>query len=120
MNVVGIQPADGRYAEMMLEFLQGIPYSVVNVPFDATNLKMEFEKLGIKCAMVKPDVIEGIQFIRNLFATNRMHIHEDCKNVRQGLVTYVWDPKTAGKTNEKPLKKDDHDMDAMRYSINEV
>ena len=116
----GIQPTDGRYAQAMKEFVHNIPYHVVNVPHDATNLRMEFEKVGLKCAMVKHDVVETIQFIRNLFAENRMMIHEGCRNVKTGLAVYVWDPKTVGSTNEKPLKKDDHAVDAMRYAVNEV
>jgi PBSX family phage terminase large subunit len=116
---IGINKTDGDFAKDMKDFLRGIKYSVVNTPHDAVSLNTEFVRQGIKCQMVKQDVVEAIEFIRNLFAENRMKIHEDCNYTKTGLVTYIWDPKTVG-TKAKPLKVDDHIMDSFRYAVNMV
>jgi phage terminase large subunit len=42
---------------------------------------------------------------------------DDCKNLIREVESYVWDPREAAKGFDKPMKKDDHCTDAIRYCI---
>jgi len=41
-----------------------------------------------------------------------LYIHESCENLRRELASYRWDDKTG-----KPVKQDDHSVDALRYGV---
>lgn len=61
-------------------------------------------------------VIDGIQLISSLFATNRLVIHESCKHLLDEVTGYVWDSKAAERGEDQPVKLDDHGLDALRYA----
>lgn len=44
----------------------------------------------------------------------------NCKNTIKEIGGYVWDEKAIKRGEEKPIKIDDHAMDAMRYFINTI
>jgi len=62
-------------------------------------------------------VLDGIQLISSLFATNRLVIHESCKELLDEIPGYVWDEKAAERGEDQPVKRDDHGLDALRYGI---
>ena len=42
---------------------------------------------------------------------------DKCKNLIREIEGYSWDPKAAEKGEDKPIKKDDHLIDALRYVL---
>lgn len=62
-------------------------------------------------------VLDGIQLVSSLFATNRLVIHESCKGLLDEVPGYVWSEKAAERGVDEPVKQEDHGLDAMRYSI---
>jgi len=40
-----------------------------------------------------------------------------CPNTIREIETYSWDPKAAERGEDKPLKRDDHTTDALRYAM---
>lgn len=62
-------------------------------------------------------VIDGIQLVSSLFATNRLVVHESCKELLDEIPGYVWDEKAAERGEDQPVKRDDHGLDALRYAI---
>jgi PBSX family phage terminase large subunit len=63
------------------------------------------------------NVLAGIQMVSSLFATDRLVIHESCKDLLDEVPGYVWDEKAAEKGIDQPLKENDHGLDALRYGI---
>lgn len=61
-------------------------------------------------------VIDGIQLVSSLFATNRLVIHESCKELLDEIPGYVWDEKAAERGQDQPVKLADHGLDALRYA----
>jgi phage terminase large subunit len=58
------------------------------------------------------------EVVRELFKTNRLRIHESCRNLIWELETYSYpDSKPDRNDDENPIKEGDHAMDAMRYAL---
>lgn len=60
----------------------------------------------------------GINVVRELFKSNRLFIHSSCKNLILELETYSYpDKKPERNEDEKPIKENDHALDALRYAL---
>ncbi len=66
----------------------------------------------------KDSVRNGINRVRELFKSNRLFIHESCRNLIWELETYAYpDRKADHNEEENPIKENDHALDALRYAI---
>ena len=65
-------------------------------------------------------VLDGIRVTANALQSGKIKICESCENTVREFEAYVWDEKAAGRGEDKPLKINDHAMDAMRYFCMEV
>jgi PBSX family phage terminase large subunit len=73
---------------------------------------------GLNCREVSKDIVAGVDHVRELFKQNRIHIHPDCKNLIMELETYRYpDKKPDQNEQEKPIKENDHLLDALRYAL---
>jgi len=82
---------------------------------------LEFKKRGINVREViknKDSVRNGINVVKELFKTGRLHIHESCKNLIYELETYAYPERRPDHNEEEnPIKENDHALDALRYAI---
>jgi PBSX family phage terminase large subunit len=75
-------------------------------------------KAGLNCREVSKDIVAGVDHVRELFKQGRIHIHPDCKNLIYELETYRYpDKKPEANEAEKPVKDNDHALDALRYAL---
>jgi len=75
-------------------------------------------KSGLNCREVSKDIVAGVDHVRELFKQGRIHIHPDCKNLIYELETYRYpDKKPEKNEEEKPVKENDHALDALRYAL---
>ena len=78
----------------------------------------EMNRAGLNTREVSKDIVNGISRVRELFKQNRIHIHPDCKNLIWELETYRYPDKKPDKNEfEKPIKENDHILDALRYAL---
>ena len=81
----------------------------------------ELKKRGVNVREVlknKDSIKNGINVVRELFKTNRLRIHESCKNLIWELETYSYpDSRPDRNDDENPIKEGDHAMDALRYAL---
>ena len=81
----------------------------------------ELKKRGVNTREVvknKDSIKNGISVVRELFNTNRLRIHESCKNLIWELETYSYpESRPAHNEDENPIKEGDHAMDALRYAL---
>jgi len=61
------------------------------------------------------DVAEGIKRVATMLNLEKLKIHERCERTLKEIEGYSWDEKACARGNERPLKVDDHAMDALRY-----
>ena len=64
----------------------------------------------------KKDVLPGIAYVQGLIQQGRLKISPHCTKTLAALDQYQWDPRATLMT-EKPLHKDSHLPDAIRYAL---
>lgn len=109
------QKTDGEYADDMMEFIGDIPYTRIIIDPSAASFIAELKKRGLRVKAGKNDVIDGIRFAGSLFAKGNLYLSDSMKRTISEIQAYTWDPKATEKGEDKPLKENDHCMDAMRY-----
>ena len=62
-------------------------------------------------------VNDGIRMVGSMLNRRLIRVHKRCINIRKEFASYVWDEKAAQRGEEKPVKQNDHAMDALRYYI---
>jgi PBSX family phage terminase large subunit len=62
-------------------------------------------------------VIDGIRLLSTLLSNGQLKVHSSCTGWISEVTGYVWDEKSALLGIEKPIKADDHSLDAGRYAI---
>jgi PBSX family phage terminase large subunit len=62
-------------------------------------------------------VLPGIQTVSSLIASDRLRVHDSCTGWTDEAPGYSWDPKATERGDDKPLKVNDHSMDAGRYIL---
>lgn len=60
-------------------------------------------------------VLEGIQATNHLLSSKRVRISRRCRHLITELHQYRWDEKAQERGEDKPLKQNDHAVDALRY-----
>lgn len=66
----------------------------------------------------KGSVEQGIDRVRQLFKTNKIRILANCTSLINELESYRYEEKKPDKNEpEKPVKENDHAVDALRYAV---
>lgn len=62
-------------------------------------------------------VIDGIRVTSSALAQGRIRVHESCTGLIEEIPGYVWDSKAQQRGEDRPIKSEDHSVDAFRYGI---
>lgn len=118
---------DAEYSAKLAEFfasvqfpgsrLFGITPEVIAVDPSALNFIRQLHRDKLRVASADNSVMPGIHEVASLLAGGKLLIHKSCVNLIEQLQSYAWDEKAAEKGEDKPVKKDDHAVDALRYGI---
>lgn len=113
----GRQKTNSEYADDVQAFLE--PYGVKQVYIDpsAAAFKLELQRRGFHPIDADNDVQNGLEYLISEMKSGRLYICQECDNLIREIETYVWDSKAAEKGEDRPLKKDDHSIDSLRYAI---
>ncbi len=66
------------------------------------------------------DIDKGIAKCKSFFANDIILINKKCDNLLREIESYQYDKRSVtGNETEKPMKKNDHALDAMRYAFTE-
>jgi PBSX family phage terminase large subunit len=66
----------------------------------------------------KDSITSGINVVRELFLNNRLKVHSSCISLIEELESYSYPEKRDGfNEEEKPIKENDHALDALRYAL---
>jgi len=81
----------------------------------------DIEELRARDFDVQPannDVSTGINAVTERIKTGRLKVFKNCVNVIDEMALYQWERnKSTGEWKDKPLKQNDHCMDALRYMV---
>lgn len=93
------------------------PTKVYADPAEPDRIEI-LRKSGLNCRDVSKDIVAGVDRVRELFKQGRIHISADCKNLIHELETYRYPDKKPDQNEvEKPIKENDHALDALRYAL---
>jgi phage terminase large subunit len=73
----------------------------------------ELYNSGFNAQPADKNVTEGIEKVKSM----PLFIHEHSENLKKELQTYKWAQDKSGILLDKPLKYNDHLLDAMRYAV---
>lgn len=114
----GYQMTDAEYAESLKKFIAGYPVKTIYVDPSAASFKLELERQDVTGVFeAKNEVMDGIRHHANLLSTGDFKICRNCREAIEEYGQYAWDVKAAERGDERPLKKNDHAMDAIRYAL---
>ncbi len=111
------QKTDSEYADDLEKWLESKKINRIIVDPSAASFIAELKKRGYRVKKAKNDVEDGIRVVGNCLNTNRIQFYSCCKNTIKEFSSYAWDSKAAQKGEDKPIKENDHCMDAVRYFV---
>jgi PBSX family phage terminase large subunit len=103
------------YSKDLKEFMPD--NTPVYIDPSASPLIAQLEEDGIYPEQANNDVLDGIQTISVLLEKGKLFIHRSCQNLIREFSSYVWDEKAQRRGEDKPVKDNDHALDALRYAI---
>ena len=111
------QKTDQEYADDFMEFMGGTDATVLVDP-SAASFIVALRQRGVYVQEADNDVLDGIRKTGVLLNRREILIHEQCSGLIDELGTYLWDEKASLRGEEKPVKQNDHSVDALRYFVN--
>lgn len=111
------QKTDAEYSADLQEFLRGDETMVLIDP-SASSLITQLRKDGVTGlrAAFNP-VMRGISIVSTAISNDKIRVCTECESTLKEFSSYVWDEKATQRGEDKPLKQNDHAMDALRYGV---
>ena len=111
------QKTDAEYAQDLQSFINGYRINGIYLDPSAASFRLELIRANIKIKHAENEVLDGIRFLSNLFGSGTLKICDTCPTLIKEMQSYVWDPKSIQRGEDKPLKTNDHTIDALRYAV---
>lgn len=103
------------------DYIAGLKWDECYPDPESASGIIELKNRGVNVREVvknKDSIRNGINAVRELFNTNRLRVHESCQNLILELETYAYpERKPNHNEEEKPIKENDHALDALRYAL---
>ncbi len=100
------------------EAVEGVRPEWIHVDPSAASFSTQLYHDGMtNVAHAVNDVVPGIRTVSGVIARDRLRVHRSCQGWHDEVGGYAWDDTAAEKGEDKPIKADDHDLDAGRYAI---
>ncbi|MFI5384036.1 MAG: PBSX family phage terminase large subunit, partial [Methanosarcina thermophila] len=114
---MGYQKTDAEYALDLQKEFGGYNIRLIYLDPSAASFQTELRRHKMPVKAAKNDVIDGIRLISTLLSEGNLVICKECVNLIKEIEGYVWDEKSCRRGDEKPLKQNDHAVDALRYPL---
>jgi PBSX family phage terminase large subunit len=113
------QMTDAEYSTAVRAWLaeQQITPEWVVVDPSAASFIEQLHRDGITPAGADNTVMDGIRTVSSLLGAGRLRIHASCRGLISEFSAYAWDEKAAEAGEDKPVKLEDHSLDALRYAL---
>jgi len=113
----GRQKTNLEYAKDVRDFLGDYDVKGIYVDPSAASFKLELRRMGMTVIDAENEVVDGINHMASEMHNGTLLVCENCTNIIREIEGYVWDPSAAKKGEDKPLKVNDHAVDAARYAL---
>lgn len=95
--------------------IRGVRPHYIIVDPAAADFRTQLAADGLNPVLGNNAVLDGIRVVSSLFAIDALMVHRSCEGLISEIGGYSWDDKAALKGEDKPVKVDDHSLDAARY-----
>lgn len=109
------QKTDAEYSAELIHWLGDTFADQLIVDPSAASFIAQLKRDGFRVKPAKNAVLDGIRLVASLLTQGRISFSPDCEQTIREFGAYVWDNRAADRGEDKPLKDNDHCMDAMRY-----
>lgn len=84
----------------------------------AASFKLQLRRDGLTNSRSGAnEVLPGIRTVASLLSMDRIKVSDRCPHLIDQIPGYAWDPKATEKGEDKPIKANDHEADALRYAV---
>lgn len=111
------QKDDQAYVNDLQAFMGDQQCAVIVDP-SATSFITALRNRGVYVLEADNTVLDGIRKTASLITQRKIRVHTDCLALLREMDVYSWDKKALQRGEEKPLKENDHSLDALRYMVN--
>lgn len=109
------QKTDQEYYDDLCKFAGELPIDHIIIdPSALSFITLVERKHRFKVLSADNDVLDGIRHTAQCLYDGTIKICKSCKNLIKELNLYSWDEDA---TEDRPIKDNDHCMDAMRYFV---
>ena len=112
----GRSKTDEELVRDIKDFIGYKNVSAIYVDPAAASLKIALRQKDLPVLDANNDVLLGIKICSKFIGGKNLVIHKSCSTLREHIQSYAWDPKAADRGEDKPIKKNDHILDALRYT----
>lgn len=112
----GRQKTDIELTADMIGFLHGYSPDIICVDPSAASFKLQLMRSGIPAWDAENAVIDGIRNVASGLASGNFVVHDSCVHLRAEFPGYSWDVRAQEHGEDKPIKQEDHVLDALRYA----
>lgn len=98
-------------------WLRGVKPDYVVVDPSAASFRVQLHQDGVTNIAADNEVLDGIRVVSALLAVRKLLVHRSCEALIAELPGYAWDDTARLRGEDKPLKVDDHSLDAGRYIV---
>lgn len=113
----GRSKTDEELVRDLKDFIGYKNVSAIYVDPAAASLKIALRQKDLPVLDANNDVLLGIKICSKFIGGKNLVIQKGCTILREQLQSYAWDSKAADRGEDKPVKKDDHICDALRYAV---
>ena len=114
------QKTDAEYADDFLEFMGTENWCTTFVDPSAASFIAELRSRGVYVVPAENAVQDGIRRTSTLIQRRELLVSSTCECLLDEFGTYIWDEKAAAYGDERPVKTNDHSLDALRYYVNSL
>lgn len=114
------QKTDKEFAADLTAWLDGVTPRAVVVDPSAASFIAELRQAGHAVQRADNDVLDGIRNVATRLQTNTLAFAAACVHTLEEFGGYVWDEKAAARGEDRPVKANDHCMDAVRYFVSTI
>jgi phage terminase large subunit len=114
--VKGRSKTDQEIVADLKQFIGWKNMSAIYIDPAAASLKIALRQAELPVIDAKNDVLLGIKICSKFISNLNLVIHRDCRTLLEHIQSYAWDAKAADRGEDKPVKKNDHILDALRYA----
>lgn len=113
---IGRSKTDAELVRDIKDFIGYKNVSAIYVDPAAASFKIALRQADLPVIDANNDVLLGIKTMSKFISGKNIVVHKSCKNLSEQIQSYAWDPKAQDRGEDKPIKKDDHIVDGLRYA----